>query len=135
MRLTAVIADDHPGCLATLREILQSEPGLDIVAQCSNGTAAAAAITEFKPDIAVLDIDMPEMDGIAVADGARNRGQARTQFVLVTMHKDPFLMQRARDTGVQAYVLKENVVLELIPAIRCVLGGQRFAGRLCSAFE
>ena len=135
MRLTAVIADDHPGCLATLREILQSEPGLDIVAQCANGIAAEIAIAEFGPDIAVLDVDMPGMDGIAVAAGARNRGQGGTRFVLVTMHKDPFLMQRARDTGVQAYVLKENVVLELIPAIRCVLKGERFAGRLCSAFD
>jgi DNA-binding NarL/FixJ family response regulator len=126
-----LIADDHPQFLKALRQILSAEPELRIVAECSDGLQAFAKFTEVHPDIAVLDIEMPGMDGIEVA----TRLEAAARIILLTMHKDEDLVVRAREAGARGYVLKENAALEVIPAIRAVASGSLFAGRSCSEFQ
>lgn len=125
-----LIADDHPQFLKALRQILGGEPGLRIVAECTDGLQALQKFTDVRPDIAVLDIEMPGLDGIAVA--ARLE---RARIILLTMHKDVDLLVRAREAGVRGYVLKENAAFEVIPAIRIVMSGSVYAGRSCSEFQ
>src|SRR3954462_9240356 len=91
-----LIADDHPQFLRTLRQILGGEPELHIVAECPDGLQALAKFTELKPDVALLDIDMPGLDGIEVAIRVRTH-----RVILLTMHKDPALLVRARQAGVR----------------------------------
>jgi len=128
--IRVLIADDHPQFLKSLRQILSFEPELRIVAECADGLQALARFNELRPDIAVLDVDMPGLDGIEVA----LRLQA-ARIVLLTMHKDPALLVRAREAGVRGYVLKENAAFDVVPAIRAVANGRLFAGRSCSEFQ
>lgn len=120
-----LIADDHPGFLGTVRAILCADPELHIVAECRNGVDALAAIAGLEPRIAVLDFEMPGLDGIGVADRLRMNDPAlRTGLILLTMHFDAALVLRARKAGVRAFVRKENAATELIPAIHAAALGK-----------
>jgi two-component system response regulator DesR len=130
--IRVLIADDHVPFLRTLRQIISGEPGIRIVAECTNGDQALREICETAPDVAVLDIEMPGLDGIGVAE---RTPPIPTRVILVTMHKDFVLLRRAREAGARGYVLKENAAFEVVPAIRLVAEGDLFAGQKCSAFR
>lgn len=134
-----LIADDHLPFLKTLRQILEDEPGMQIVAECVNGTEALRKAAEVHPDIAVVDVDMPGVDGIEVAATLsalpRMTNLSGPRVILLTMHRADSLVRRARQVGVRGYVLKENAALEVVPAIRSVFAGSLFAGKSCSEFE
>ena len=132
MQIRVLIADDHPPFLRTLRQILGAQSDLRIVAECVNGAEALAQSCAQVPEVAVLDIEMPQMDGIAVARALERRA---TRVVLVTMHRDIGLLRRAREAGAFGYVLKENAATEVVPAVRAAAAGTLFAGELCSAFH
>lgn len=130
--LRVLIADDHAPFLRTLHELLSGEEGLRIVAECSNGVEALERLKAEQPDVAVLDVEMPGMDGIAVC--TKIPPGVHTRVILLTMHKEPELLQRAREAGVRGYVLKENAVVEVYAAVCAVAAGEIYAGRMCLAF-
>jgi DNA-binding NarL/FixJ family response regulator len=127
-------ADDHQPFLAALRQIVTAEPDFRIIGECADGIAALLRIFAERPDVAVLDVEMPGMDGIAVTEKLAASG-AVTRAIILTMHKEENLLRHARKLGAWGYLLKENAAFELAPAIRAVVAGIRFGGRSCAAFE
>ena len=123
--LRIIIADDHPIVRRGLCDVIASDPGLQLVGQAGNGEEALQLIAELRPDIAILDVHMPKLDGLRVARTLGEKpGSARV--VLLTMHEDEDMLNEALNLGIPAYVLKENAVEDLITAVRTVAKGGDF---------
>jgi DNA-binding NarL/FixJ family response regulator len=117
-RARLLIADDHPAVIAQLRSLLEGE--FDVVATVGDGLAAVSSAKTLKPDLVVIDLGMPGLDGI---DAARQiiAYSGGTRVVMVSVHRDSSLIDRARIAGVVGYVLKDAAGDYLIPTLRAVL--------------
>ena len=131
--ITVLIADDHPIFRKGLKDILAAERSLRLVADVADGVAALEKIIALKPQVAVLDIEMPRLDGLQVAEKVRQQ-RLRTAVVLLTMLKDEETFGAAMDAGVLGYVLKENAVEDLLKCIHAVVAGQPFLSPSLSRF-
>ena len=114
-----VIAEDEAIIRMDLREILEEE-GYEVIGECGNGEDAIALVTELAPDVAILDVKMPVMDGIEAAKVLTD--ERRCAVVLLTAFSQRELIEAARDAGVMAYVVKPFERSDLIPAIEVALG-------------
>lgn len=123
--VTIIIADDHPIFRKGLRELIDADPTLRVVGETSDGVSALAAITDARPDIAVLDVDMPGHDGFEVARAVRDR-RLPTAIIFLTMYKDERVLNNALDADVMGYVLKDGAATEIIAAIKAVKAGEHF---------
>ena len=120
-----LIADDHPIVRNGLRQAIQSDPGLTVVAEAANGQDALARIQELVPAIAVLDIDMPKLDGFGVARELRHQ-RLPVKIVFLTMHSAVDLFEAAMDLGAQGYVLKESALTEIVHGLNAVIAGEHY---------
>ena len=117
-----VLADDHPIVLDGLRNLIRAESDFDLVGEAASGLAALKIIREKCPDVAVLDISMPELNGIVLS--RRLAGEMPALRVLVlTLHEDRAYLNQALEAGVRGYVLKRSAVENLVQAIRAVIVG------------
>jgi DNA-binding NarL/FixJ family response regulator len=117
-----VLADDHPIVLDGLRNLIRAEADFEVVGEAASGSAALKVIREKRPDVAVLDISMPEINGIVLS--RRLAGEMPELCVLVlTLHEDRAYLNQALEAGVRGYVLKRSAVENLVHAIRAVLVG------------
>jgi DNA-binding NarL/FixJ family response regulator len=123
--ISLVIADDHPVVRGGLRQAIERAPDLQVVAEVADGRAALAAIQELKPRIAVLDIDMPILDGFGVAR-ALHKQRVPVDIVFLTMHSGEDLFHAAMDLGAKGYILKESALTEIVTGVRAVAAGQHF---------
>jgi len=119
MKRRILLADDHPMFRQGLKALLEKE-GFDIVAEAANGHQAVTLSRQLEPDIAVLDIGMPLLNGI---DAARqiNKQASDTQVILLTMYEEEAYVLEALRAGVRGYVLKAQAAADLLSAIREVL--------------
>lgn len=124
-RVRVVVADDHPIVRRGLVQVVAAEPGFDVVAEAGDGEAAIAEVERHRPDVAVLDIDMPKADGFAVARELARRGLA-TAVVFLTIHTGEDLFNEAIDLGALGYVLKESAVVDVVSAIRSAVEGRPY---------
>lgn len=120
-----LIVDDHPIFRRGLREIIEGNPKFRIVAEASDGEAALRLIKELKPDIAVVDIDMPRLNGLKMVRALSNI-ELSVPVIFLTMYKEEDMFNAAIDLGVKAYVLKENAADDIIAALEKVAGGEIF---------
>ncbi len=120
-----LIADDHPIFRQGLRQLFVSQPGLEVISEAGDGKTALHEIETQRPDVAILDLDMPEMDGFSVARVVREK-HLPVELVFLTMYKDEEMFNEALDLGAKAYLLKDSAVTELIGAVRAVLTGGNF---------
>ena len=120
-----VIADDHPIFRRGLQAVLEGEPRIQIVAEAQDGESALAAIKEHRPEVVILDIDMPILDGLAVARSMREQ-RLQAAIVFLTIHRDEPLFNAALDAGAQGYVLKDSALTEIAGCIRTVAAGRSF---------
>ena len=117
-----VLADDHPIVLNGLRNLIDTEEDLDLVGEATSGAGALKLIREVEPDVAIIDISMPEINGIVLA--RRLAEQLPDLKVLVlTLHEDRAYVKQALDAGVRGYVLKRSAAENLVQAIRAVVIG------------
>ncbi len=127
-KLKILVVDDHPIFLKGLVEVLQDElPNSDITSQTSSTKAVAAAAREM-PDIAVLDLDMPEMNGIALAI-ALKKGAPSVKTIILTMHKESDIIRSVMAKGIDGYVFKDDAVNDVIMAIQDVMKGKQYVSK------
>ena len=131
--MSIVIADDHPIFRQGLRQVIEAERDLRVVAEAGDGEAALARLGELRPDMAVLDIDMPKLDGFAVARAIRREGLP-VEVVFLTMHKDEDMFNEALDLGVRGYVVKDSAVTDIVGSIRAVAAGRHFISPSISTY-
>jgi DNA-binding NarL/FixJ family response regulator len=124
-----VVADDLVPVLKTISELLQ--PSFDLVATASDGAAALELTLKFQPDLVVLDISMPVMSGIEVAEELTRQG-SKTKIVFLTAHQDADILKACQAAGGLGYVVKLSMVTDLIPAINAALAGRPFVSRFSS---
>ncbi len=123
MSIRVLLADDHPLFRKGLRGVLEEVPDITVVAEAGNGADALAKTREHHPDVIVLDLDMPDKDGIEVARAVRDEKLA-THAVLLTAHRSEALVNRALDSGVSGYVLKDGALTEIVDCVRAVHAGR-----------
>jgi DNA-binding NarL/FixJ family response regulator len=121
-KIRIVLADDHPIVLDGLRSLIRAEQDFEIVGEAASGLAALRTIRESQPDIAVLDISMPELNGIMLSRRLAAEMPVLRLLVL-TLHEDRAYLNQALEAGVRGYVLKRSAVENLVQAIRAVMVG------------
>jgi len=127
-KMRVVLADDHPVVLAGLRNLIQQDPDIVLAGEARAGLAALALIQEKLPDVAVLDISMPELNGIALARRLAVDCPS-VRVMLLTLHEDRSYLNQALLAGVRGYLLKRSAAEILAPAIRAVFVGGLFVAR------
>ena len=120
-----VLADDHPIFRKGLREVIETEPDLKVVAELSDGTAAVEEIKRLEPEIAILDIDMAGLDGLEVARRTRDL-QLEVEIIFLTVHREEAFLNEALEIGAKGYVLKESAITDIINSIRAVARGEYY---------
>lgn len=128
-----LLADDHPIVRHGLRQSIQEEPDLQIVAEAGDGRAALQLIEELNPQIAVLDIAMPGLDGFAVAREVFTH-HLPVELIFLTAHREESLFDKALELGVKGYVLKESVMSDIVSSIRAVASGQHYTSPLMTSY-
>lgn len=131
--VSVLIADDHPIFRQGLRQIIETDRQLKIVAEASDGEQAFERLREMQPAVAVLDLTMPIRDGFAVARAAREH-HLPAALVFLTMHRDEHYLNAALDLGVRGYVLKDSAATEIISCIKVVAAGQDYISPALSSF-
>ena len=114
-----LVADDHEVVLEGVRALLAREPGLEICGTASNGREAVASATRTKPDVVVLDMTMPDLDGISAIRQIK-RASPKTEVVIYSGHSPEEIIEEAFDAGAKSYIGKGDASQDLIDAIRSV---------------
>ncbi len=125
MTIRILIADDHGVIRGGLRALLQAEPDFEIVTEARDGTEALDLARQMEPDVILLDLSMPELDGIEVARRLKETG-SRVRALILTVHEDESLLQEAIEAGAAGYIVKRAAESELIDAIRAVARGDLY---------
>src|SRR5262245_34590792 len=124
-RFRVVIVDDHPLFRQGLRQVLESDDRFELVAEASTGEEALRLIQQLRPDVAVLDVNIPRMSGLDVA-AALNARKITVSLVVLTMFKDEPAFNKAMNLGIKGYVLKENAAAEILDCISSVGLGEPY---------
>lgn len=123
--LTVVLADDHGVVRGALKALLEGQEDLEVVGEAADLRAARAAVGALKPDVLVLDVNMP--DGLGVDEIGELREEAPgTEIVMLTMERDMALARRAMEAGARGYLFKDAAHLELIEAVRQAAQGRDY---------
>ena len=126
MKQTRVLlADDHTLIRAGLRMVVDSQPDLTVVGEASDGREAVSMAAKLKPDVVIMDIGMPSLNGIEASRHIRT-ALPDTQVVMLSMHSDEGYVLRALKAGAKAYLLKDSAEADLARAIRAVTEGKSF---------
>jgi two-component system response regulator NreC len=120
-----LLADDHNVMRAGLKLLLESHPGFKVVSEASDGNQAVANAAAVKPDVAVLDVAMPNLNGIEAAQRI-NAQLPQTAIIILSMHSDEGYVLRALKSGARGYLLKDSAESDLIQAITAVSEGKAF---------
>lgn len=125
MTVTVLLADDHPIVRQGLRHLLEAEPDLKIIGEASDGLQAVQLTEKFKPNVLIVDIMMPDLNGLEVLRQVKDRSPATCSIVLSMQSADVYVVE-ALKAGALGYVLKETGPSELVNAVQQVIGGKRY---------
>lgn len=125
MNIRVLIVDDHVVMAEGLRHLIEAQPDLVVVGCVTDGREALRKVVELRPDVVMMDIAMPELNGI---EATRLIGQRapETRVVILSMHSNQEYVLRALQAGARGYLLKKNAADEVLMAIRTVHAGRRF---------
>lgn len=124
-RIQVLLADDHAMMLDGLKALLAASPDIQVVAEAGNGREAVRRATELRPDVVLMDVSMPDLNGIEAARLLRER-LPEIRVVILSMHSSSEHVFRALDAGAAGYLLKESAGAELVLAVRAVHAGRRY---------
>ncbi|HRH46379.1 MAG TPA: response regulator transcription factor [Pyrinomonadaceae bacterium] len=131
--ITVIIADDHPIVRQGLRQTIELEEDIKIVAEAEDGKQALKFIKEFQPKIAILDINMPELDGFEVVRAMQDCN-LETEIIFLTIHRDEIRFNEAIDLGAKGYILKQSAVENIIDGIRTVAKSEYYTSPTLTTF-
>lgn len=114
--IQTLIADDHDLIRRSVRTLLEQDSDINIVYEAIDGQEALQKIGEIKPDIAILDISMPNLDGISASEKVLEMG-LDTQIIILSMHSDPVLIDQLLKSGIRGYLIKDSLIEDLLPAV------------------
>jgi DNA-binding NarL/FixJ family response regulator len=121
-RIRILVADDHHLVLAGLKALVRDDPTIEVIGEAADGPSALRLANELKPDVIVLDLSMPGMNGVRVAQSLRAQ-VPRCHILILSVHEDRAYLRQLLETGVSGYVLKRSAPEELISAIRAIAAG------------
>jgi len=125
--IQVLVADDHGVLRDGVRRLLEGSEGIQVVAVACDGRGAVAECRKRSPDVVVMDVSMPEMDGVEATRAIVSQAPA-TGVVILSMHSHEDVILRALDAGARGYLLKESVGEEVVAAVRAVAAGGRYFG-------
>ncbi len=118
-----LLADDHPVVRKGLKLCIEEGEGFKVVAEAGDGEAALALIQKLRPNLAILDIDMPKSTGLQVSADIK-RLKLNTKVIFLSFHKDEQMVRAALDAGGNGYLLKDSAMQEIVAAVQTVMNGQ-----------
>ena len=125
--ITIVVADDHPVVRNGLVALLRTIPGLEVVGEAADGDVAVRVVDEHEPDVVLMDVRMPGMDGIEATRRIREQ-TPRCRVLILTMHDDDATVFTAMKAGAQGYLLKEAEQDDIVRAVHAVVAGEAIFG-------
>ena len=121
-RIRVVLADDHPVVLAGIRALLNADPWVEVVGEATNGGEALPLIRSVAPDVAVIDVSMPGLNGLELTE--RLTGECPgTKVLVLTVHEDAAYVQPLLKAGARGYLLKRSAAEDLLRAVHAVATG------------
>jgi DNA-binding NarL/FixJ family response regulator len=124
-RLRILVADDHELVRRGIRGVLRAQRGWRVIGEATNGREAVEKTNNLKPDVAIVDLSMPELDGLQATRLIREVAP-RTSIVVLTMHESDQMVRRVLDAGALGYVLKSDLAAHLVKAVKDVSAGKLF---------
>ncbi|HEY6768884.1 MAG TPA: response regulator transcription factor [Candidatus Sulfotelmatobacter sp.] len=119
MTIRILLVDDHPIVRQGLKTLLEGHPGWEVVGEASDGLEAVEKASQLQPDIMVLDVTMPRMNGLEACRTIR-QSMSDLEILFVTQHDSPQMMREALDAGARGYVVKSNAARDLLEAVEAV---------------
>ena len=138
-KIRVVLADDHPVVREGLKTLVNDNPHMEVVGEACDGASACEVVKELQPDVLVVDISMPRMNGVQTTQWVK-RECPKTKVLALTLHDEKSYLQQLLEAGASGYVLKRSPADELLRAIRSVsMGGTHLdpaiAGRVVGVFS
>lgn len=123
--IKVLIVDDHPLFRSGLRQVITSDSRFELVGETGDGMAAFQLVQEKKPDVAILDVGLPGQSGLEIARAIREK-KLKTRVIILSMHKEEEMINRALDFGVLGFVPKENASENILEAVEAVAAGEHY---------
>ncbi len=124
-QISVILADDHPVVRQGLRMMIETDKSLIVVGEAGNGREALELIEKLQPQVAVIDVDMPEMDGFQVVRELNQR-RVKVEIIFLTMHSKEEIFYAALDLGANGYVLKDSAISDITASIKAVAAGASY---------
>jgi DNA-binding NarL/FixJ family response regulator len=132
-KIRLVIADDHPILRQGLRRVIEQEADLQVLAEAGDGKTALENILALQPDVAVLDVDMPQLNGFEVMR-ALNEKPANISVIMLTVHREEEFFNEALRLGAKGYILKDSAVTDIVNGIRAVAAGENYVSPALTSY-
>ena len=124
-KIRIILVDDHYVVRNGIRALFDDEEEIEVIGEASNGLEAIAKVIELKPDIAILDISMPQMNGLDAA-AIINAEHSDTKTLIMSMHDNKDYILRSMEVGADGYLLKDSSKEEIVKAIKVVASGEKY---------
>lgn len=134
MKIRVLLADDHAMMRDGLQALLAATPDIEIIGAVGNGRDAVRQATVLKPDVVIMDISMPDMNGIEAAELLRKK-HPEISVIMLSMHSSSEHVYRAVSAGATGYLLKESAGEEIVNAVRTVHAGRTYMGQALETLE